>query len=55
MPRTEVLNKVPADRLSQVVADFESEGAKVTTKKENGTFTVTAVFPDSAGPKKPRS
>ena len=46
MRRTEILEHVPADRVGQVVEDYESEGATVTKKQENGTITVTAVFPE---------
>ena len=46
MPRQEQLTNVPDSEVDQVVADFESEEATVEKTKENGTWTVTATFPD---------
>ena len=46
MARKEILENIPADRVAEVVSEFKAEGATVTKKKENGTFSVTAVFPD---------
>ncbi len=49
MPRTETLRNVPDADLDEVVADFKSEGASVTTDRQpNGQWTVTATFPDGA-------
>jgi hypothetical protein len=47
MPRQEVLTGVPDSDVDQVVADFESEGATVERERENGTWKVTATFPDN--------
>jgi hypothetical protein len=45
--RKEILKGIPTDDLSQVIADFESEGAKVSTKQESdGNWTLIAVFED---------
>lgn len=45
--RKEILNEIPTSELSEVIADFESEGAKVSTKKgHSGNWTVIAVFKD---------
>ncbi len=45
--RKEILNDIPTSDLSQVIADFESEGAKVSTKQESdGNWTLIAVFKD---------
>ena len=44
--RREVLTGVPDSDVDQVVGDFESEGATVTKERENGTWKVTADFPD---------
>ena len=46
MARQEVLTNVPDSDVDQVVADFESEGATVEREKENGTWKVTATFPN---------
>ena len=47
MQRTEILRGVPDADVDQVVADYESEGAVVSKEpEENGTWTVTAVFPE---------
>ncbi len=43
---TRILENVPDSDVDEVVADFESEGATVTKEKENGTWKVTATFPD---------
>ena len=43
--RKEILNGIPTGDLSQVIADFESEGAKVsTTQERDGNWTLIAVF-----------
>ena len=45
--RKEILTGIPTSDLSQVIADFESEGAKVSTKQEtDGNWTLIAVFND---------
>jgi ABC-type uncharacterized transport system auxiliary subunit len=47
MGRKEVLEKVTDVDLDQTVKAFEKAGAKVTKeKKEDGTWTITAVFPN---------
>jgi hypothetical protein len=54
MPKgTKILTGVPEAKLAEIVKMFESEGASVSTAKENGTYTVTAVFPDSAAETEP--
>jgi len=46
MARTEVLTDIPSDEVEQVVADFESEGAKVQQiKQADGNWTIRATFP----------
>lgn len=48
MKNQSVLTDVPDDQVDSVVADFESEGAKVQrTRQKNGKWTVTAYFPDT--------
>jgi len=43
--RKEVLTGIPVSDLSQVISDFESEGAKVNTlKQDDGSWTVEALF-----------
>jgi hypothetical protein len=45
--RKEILTGIPTTDLSQVIADFESEGAKVSTKQESdGNWTLVAIFND---------
>ena len=44
---TRILRNVPDSDVDQLVADFESEGATVEKEKENGTWIVTATFPDN--------
>ncbi len=47
MPRQEVLTGVPDSEVEMVVKDFEDSGAtNVEKEKENGTWKVTATFPD---------
>jgi hypothetical protein len=41
-----VLSNVPDSKVNEIVSDFESEGATVEKTRENGTWTVTATFPD---------
>lgn len=49
MPRTEILRNVPDADLKEVVDDFKSEGATVTTDRQpDCRWTVTATFPDAA-------
>lgn len=45
---TFVTDNVPADKVGQVIADYDLDGPKSVTKTKNtnGTFKVTAVFPD---------
>lgn len=51
MPRKEELRDIPESELQEVVKDFESEGATVTTVKQpNGLWTVIATFPDTQVP-----
>ena len=43
--RQEILKGVPTNELSNVIGDFESEGAKVdTTQERDGTWTLVATF-----------
>nr|VFJ96797.1 MAG: hypothetical protein BECKLFY1418A_GA0070994_106312 [Candidatus Kentron sp. LFY] len=43
--RKEILNGIPTSDLSDVIADFESEGAKVSVKQErSGNWTLSAIF-----------
>nr|VFK15033.1 MAG: hypothetical protein BECKLPF1236A_GA0070988_101193 [Candidatus Kentron sp. LPFa]VFK30842.1 MAG: hypothetical protein BECKLPF1236C_GA0070990_101212 [Candidatus Kentron sp. LPFa] len=43
--RKEILNGIPTSDLSDVIADFESEGAKVSTRQERSdNWTLTAIF-----------
>lgn len=43
--RREILKCIPTSELSKVIADFESEGAKVdTTQDADGTWTLVATF-----------
>nr|VFK44436.1 MAG: hypothetical protein BECKTC1821E_GA0114239_103513 [Candidatus Kentron sp. TC]VFK58012.1 MAG: hypothetical protein BECKTC1821F_GA0114240_102130 [Candidatus Kentron sp. TC] len=45
MLRKEILNDIPTNDLSSVIADFESEGATVSTEqKRNGRWSLTAIF-----------
>nr|VFK44891.1 MAG: hypothetical protein BECKTC1821D_GA0114238_102228 [Candidatus Kentron sp. TC] len=45
MLRKEILNDIPTSDLSSVIADFESEGATVSTEqKRNGRWSLTAIF-----------
>ena len=47
--RKEVLTDIPTSDLSQVISDFESEGAKVkTVKQDEGHWIVEAVFLDKS-------
>lgn len=40
---TRVLTDVPDDAVSEIIADFESEGFTVTrVKQDNGLWTITA-------------
>lgn len=46
MSHTEELKNVPPGEVEQVVADFESEGAKVQKiEQADGNWTVRATFP----------
>jgi len=50
MGHVTVLTDVPSEDVKQVVEDFQSEGAEVTTELQpNGLWTVRAKFPN--GPK----
>ena len=41
------IKDIPEEEVDQVVADFESEGAKVIKEKQpNGKWTVRATMPD---------
>nr|VFK24227.1 MAG: hypothetical protein BECKMB1821G_GA0114241_100766 [Candidatus Kentron sp. MB]VFK30600.1 MAG: hypothetical protein BECKMB1821I_GA0114274_101649 [Candidatus Kentron sp. MB]VFK75316.1 MAG: hypothetical protein BECKMB1821H_GA0114242_101948 [Candidatus Kentron sp. MB] len=45
MPRKEILNDIPTSDLSDVIADFESEGAKVDIRQErHGNWVLIAIF-----------
>nr|VFK78729.1 MAG: hypothetical protein BECKSD772D_GA0070982_102314 [Candidatus Kentron sp. SD] len=45
MFRKEILNGIPTSDLSDVIADFESEGAKISTEQErSGKWTLMAIF-----------
>ena len=46
MGMTRVLENIPDSEVDEVVGDFESEGATVVKEKENGTWRVTATFPN---------
>lgn len=47
MPVVERLRNVPEADLPEVVEDFESEGATVSTELQpDGRWTVSATFPD---------
>lgn len=51
MPRTETLRNVPDASLAEVVEDFKSDGASVTTDRQpDGRWTVTATFSDETQP-----
>ena len=48
MPRREELTGVPDSEVESTVKDFKDAGAtKAEKEKENGTWKVTATFPDS--------
>jgi len=48
MAKTVVLKDVPANRVKQVMEDYEKLGAKASKKSQgNGKFTVTAVWPET--------
>lgn len=45
MIRVEILTDVPESKRDQVVEDFQSAGAQVSTKKQaDGNWVVVAVF-----------
>ena len=49
MQREIVLTSVPDEKLKQVIDDFVSEGATVTTEREkDGSWTVRAHFNEAA-------
>ena len=48
MPRVEVMNDVPNERVAEVKASFEGEGASVEVRPQPGgvASTLVATFPD---------